>query len=320
MGNENRMRSRKNKFLLILLTFFFLVLCIGISGGATLYSYLSGFSKNLNKDSNGVKPYAAKSKDEPVNILVMGVDVGTVGVKEEDNRQRTDTIIVMNYDPKTGAVNLISVPRDTLIMIKGKKQKINAANAIGGTSYLIEAVEKMLDLKINYYGKVDYSGFRELVDIIGGVDIKIPFRMDYDDSAQNLHIHFKKGEVVHLDGKKAEEFFRWRKNNDGTGLADGDLGRIENQHLFIEKVMDKFKSLAILHKVPAILQAIPKYAETNMDPEAILKYGSAVLTADKSNIKMMTLQGDAADIDGVSYIIYNEKKNDKLISAIHRKE
>ena len=59
--------------------------------------------------------------------------------------------------------------------------------------------------------------------------------MDYDDDAQDLHINFKAGETVHLDGKKAEEFFRWRKNNDGTGFADGDLGRIRNQQAFIER-------------------------------------------------------------------------------------
>lgn len=320
MGIENKMRSKKNKFLLILLTFFFLVLCIGIGTGTTLYNYLSGFSKGLKKDPDAVKPYVAKGKDEPVNILVMGVDIGIVGATEDNNHRRTDTIMLVNYNPINDGVNVVSIPRDTLIMIKGKNQKINAANAIGGTSYLIDAVEQMLDLKINYYGKVDYSGFREFIDIIGGVDLKIPFRMDYDDPGQNLHIHFKKDEVVHLDGKKAEEFFRWRKNNDGTGLADGDLGRIENQHVFIEKVIDKFKSTTILPRVPALLQAIPKYAETNMDAEAILKYGSAMLTVNKENIRMMTLQGDLADIDGVSYLIYDARKNDKLLSTIHKDE
>jgi anionic cell wall polymer biosynthesis LytR-Cps2A-Psr (LCP) family protein len=71
--------------------------------------------------------------------------------------------------------------------------------------------------------------------------MEISSNMNYDDDSQNLHIHFEKGETVHLDGEKAEEFFRWRKNNNGTGLAEGDLGRIENQHMFIEKVIDKLK-------------------------------------------------------------------------------
>lgn len=318
MGIENKIKNKKNRFLLILLTFFFLLMCIGISTGASLYNYLSGFSKNLKKTPNKVEPYTVRNKNDPVNILVMGVDVGTVGAKEEDNHKRTDTIILINYDPKSSRANLISIPRDTLIIIKGKNQKINAANAIGGVAYLINAVESMLDVKINYFGKVDYSGFRELVDIIGGVDLKIPSRMDYDDPGQNLHIHFNKDDIVHLDGKKAEEFFRWRKNNDGTGLVDGDLGRIQNQHLFIEKVIDKFKSVAILPKIPDILQAIPKYAETNMDAESLLKYGSAILRIGKENITMQTLQGDLANIDGISYVIYDVKKNDKILSALYR--
>jgi hypothetical protein len=140
--------------------------------------------------------------------------------------------------------------------------------------------------------------------------------MDYDDDAQNLHIHFKKGETVHLDGKKAEEYFRWRKNNDGTGLADGDLGRIENQHVFIEKIMDKFKSPSIITKVPSILKALPKYIETNMPAEDIIKYGTAIAKVNKENISMSTLQGDLANVDDVSYLVYNKNKNKDILNSL----
>lgn len=308
---------KKKKSLRIIFIFIFVVLCIGIGTGGAFYSYLSEFSKGLKNNDSKVDPSINKDKGDPINVVIMGVDIGTPGSSETSNHQRTDTIILLNYNPKTESTNIISIPRDTLIKINGKNQKINAANVFGGVKYVIDSVEKLLDLKVNYYGKLDYSGFREIIDIIGGVDITIKNRMDYDDSAQNLHIHFKKGETVHLDGKKAEEFFRWRKNNDGTGLVDGDLGRIENQHLFIEKVMEKFKNPSIITKIPAILKAMPKYVETNMPASDILRYGTDIAKVNKENISMSTIQGDLAYVDDVSYLVYDEKKNKDILAILH---
>ena len=107
-----------------------------------------------------------------------------------------------------------------------------------------------MNIKINYIVKIDYNAFREIIDAIGGIEMKIERNMIYDDEGQNLHINFKAGEIVTLDGKKAEEFFRWRKNNDGSGFANGDLDRIENQQKFISKVVDKCTSPLILFRVP----------------------------------------------------------------------
>lgn len=309
MGNV----KNRNKFRNFILVFVSLVICLGLASFGYLYSFLQQLS-GRNEPAK-IKPTAVK-KDESVNILAMGVDVGIAGSKN-DNAKRTDTIMLMNYNPKLGEVNIISIPRDTLIVMNNKYKKINEAHVIGGPAYLIDAVEKLLDVKVNYYGKVDYEGFRKIIDTIGPIEVKINNRMDYDDPAQNLHIHFKKGEVVQLDGKKAEEFFRWRKNNDGSGLADGDLGRIENQHIFISKVAEKLKSPAIITKLPSMLSIIPKYSQTNMSAEDIIKYGYTISKIDKSKIKFSTIKGDAEYIDGISYLIYDESKNKDILRNLH---
>lgn len=283
-----------------------------------MYYYLRSLSSTSKE--NNIIPIEAK-KDEPINILVMGVDVGTLGDTSKDNAQRTDTIILMNYNPKNKAINLISIPRDTLILIDGQKTKINAAHAIGtksgsGVKYLIDAVEKILDIDINYYGKINYKGFIEIIDAIGGVDMDIKTAMDYDDASQNLHIHFKKG-LTHLNGQKAMEFFRWRENNKFDPKNNGDLGRIENQHLFIAKLLEKIKSPAIVTKLPTIMQVIPKYAETNMSATDILSYGLIFAKTDSANIKTTVIKGEAKYIDGVSYFIYDEKKNSEINAILH---
>lgn len=108
--------------------------------------------------------------------------------------------------------------------------------------------------------------------------------------------------------KRQKNFFRWRKNNNGTGFADGDLGRIENQHKFISKVVEKVKSPSIIPKIPNILSTIPDYVETDMSPEEIIKYGYVVTKGDKSSINMITLQGEAKYIGNVSYFIYDREK------------
>lgn len=299
-------RSKIFSIIIILITVMF-------CGGIYVYNYLLRFN-GLSQAGEGEINTKAVRKNEPVNLLLMGVDIGDPKSKNANDPKRTDTLMLVNYNPNTEEINMVSIPRDTLIKINGKNQKINAAHAIGGINYAIESVEKLLDIDVNYYGKVDYEGFRKIIDAIGGVDMKINNRMDYDDPTQNLSIHFKKGEVVHLDGKKAEEFFRWRKNNDGTGLANGDLGRIENQHEFMKNVIDKIKNPVDAAKV---LPIIPEYVKTNMNPEEILKYTYIMAKAQSDKISITTLKGDTAYINNISYFIYDEKQNSELLQKLH---
>ncbi|WP_139904043.1 LCP family protein [Clostridium thermarum] len=280
-------------------------------GTSKLYQYLNKFSRG----SSAVEPVKVEDDGQPVNILLMGVDIGDGS--SSDKHKRTDTIMLVNYKYSENKVNIISVPRDTLIQVNGKNEKINAAHVLGGVPWVIDSVEKLLDVKINYYGKVNYAGFRSFIDAIGGVEVDIDRDMDYDDEAQNLHIHFNKGQNVHLDGKKAEEFFRWRKNNDGTGFALGDLDRIENQHILIKSVFEKVSSASIILKIPKILEILPEYIETNMDGSDILKYGPALINVAPENMQIRTIKGDLQTVNGVSYFIYDEGKNNDIAALIN---
>ncbi|MBO0527432.1 LytR family transcriptional regulator [Clostridium botulinum] len=305
---SKRKKSRSLKIIIILFSF---IILLGILG----YFYLLGFTNNSKLGEGKINTKKAEA-GEPVNILVMGVDIGDPGSKEASDPKRTDTMLVVNYNPKTKNINMVSVPRDTRVTMNGKKIKINSAHAINGVNGSIAAVENLLGIEINNYAKIDYEGFRKVIDAIGGVEMDITRNMNYDDPSQNLHIHFQKGTTVHLDGKKAEEFFRWRKNNNGTGFADGDLGRIENQHKFISKVVEKVKSPSIIPKIPNILSTIPDYVETDMSPEEIIKYGYVVTKGDKSSINMITLQGEAKYIGNVSYFIYDREKNRDIVYTL----
>lgn len=288
------------------------------------YSYLSGFNNDAidltkknptgNIESNDAEEII--KDDESCNILVMGVDIGDPNSKSANDPKRTDTMILAHYNAKDKKVNLVSIPRDILIKIDNRNQKINNAHALGGVELAVDAVEELLGIQIDYYGKINYEGFRSVIDAIGGVEMYIERTMDYDDAAQNLSIKFEKGTTVHLDGKKAEEFFRWRKNNDGSGFANGDIGRIENQQKFITKVMDKIKSPMIVIKIPSILSAIQKNVETNMDANELLKYGTMFATMNGEDMSMDTIKGVPEYINRLSYLIYDEEANKDIITKI----
>lgn len=269
----------------------------------------------INTD-NITAPVEVSMKDT-VNILLLGMDVGDVNNPNDEAIKRTDTMMLINFNPKTKKINIVSIPRDTLITINGRMWKINAAYPIGGDQRVITEVQKLLSVNVNYIAKVNYQAFRDIVDAIGGVDMKIDYNMDYTDKSQNLRIDFKKGTTVHLNGKKAEEFFRWRKNNDGTGLADGDIGRIRNQHAFLEQLAKKCASPMTIFKMPAILEAIEENVETNMDGSTMFKYALKLMTVKSSNVNMMTLKGVPKMINGQSYFIVNRADNMNLIKALN---
>ncbi|WP_392486609.1 LCP family protein [Haloimpatiens sp. FM7315] len=322
--NKNSKKNSKDKKpssthgVLKLFLGLFTILIIGlIAFGAYSYYSLFKMGKNIegNKDKEQIETAEVK-KNDPINVLLMGVDIGDPKLKGDNVPKRTDTMLVIHYDPAEKSAQIVSVPRDTKVEINGRTEKINNAHAINGIKGAIDSVESLLDIDINYYVRLDYEGFRQVIDAIGGVDMPIERNMNYDDDAQNLHIHFEKGTVTHLDGKKAEEFFRWRKNNNGAGFADGDLGRIKNQHLFIEKVIDKVKSPSIVFKLKNILDITSKYVKTNMSPTEMLSYGMGVTKVDKANINMTTLQGDGKYISKISYFIYDENKNLEVLKIL----
>lgn len=315
---EARKRKRRRKR--VIFSILTLILVLIFAGAIYAYSFISGLK--TNKLGNGIPP---ASSSDSINILVLGMDVGDTDNQANKSIRRSDTIMVFNYNPNTKKAHLVSVPRDTMIEVDayldtGELQrywKINAAYALGGEEEIITHVESLLDININYIVEVDYNAFRSVVDALGGVDMTIEQDMYYDDEGQNLHINFTAGETVHLDGQKAEEFFRWRQNNDGTGFANGDLDRIKNQQLFMSKLLDKALSPSIVFKAPKILKAISDNVDTNIPANKLISLGMKVLRLNSSDIVMTTLQGEPEKIYGQDFLVAYKDNNRDLINALN---
>lgn len=280
------------------------------------YFYTMITSVQNNELISGVKP----QKNEDINILLVGMDIGDIENKYNYSARRTDTIMVLNYDCLNEEVKLVSIPRDTLIEvnmdkaegINKEKWKINAAYALGGEEELVMQVENILGLNINYIFEINYQAFRDIIDAIGGVELTIEQDMYYDDDAQNLHINFKEGEVVNLNGEKAEEFFRWRQNNDGTGFENGDIDRIAHQQKFMNVIIDKLLDKSNIVRLPKLFKVILDNVETNMPLKEMVSLGNKLRKLNKEDFQMKCIYWEYADVDGQSFVVTDIEENKKI--------
>ncbi|WP_213995762.1 LCP family protein [Tepidanaerobacter syntrophicus] len=244
------------------------------------------------------------------NILLLGMDAGTIGAKEENNRHRSDTIIVVSLDTQNKTVKVLSIPRDTRVKLgKYGIQKINAATALGGADLAVKTVKDFLGVPIHNYVVVKLSSFKNIVDALGGVEVDVKERMKYSDPAGGLYIDLYPG-LQTLDGDKAEQFIRYR------GYADADLGRIKAQQQFMEALIDKILKPSTLLKLPKIIDIVQENVETDIQPMEMMSLANFARQMKRENIKMYTVPGEGKNISGISYFIPFQNELDKVIDEV----
>ena len=214
-------------------------------------------------------------------ILVSGVDDAGGGC---------DTNLLVRLDVPNSRIDAVSLPRDTLLHTQRHSNKLNFAYASGGTERLRADVERLLGVPVDSAVTVDLKGFVTLIDRIGGVDFDVPADMDYDDPAQNLHIHYEKG-ARHLSGQQAMEVVRWRKNNAGGGYADADLGRIETQQAFLKAAA---RQALRLRNVPALARTLAACVKTDLTAANLAWLAGEAAKIGTEGLRFHTLPGDGA--------------------------
>ena len=266
-------------------------------------------SFNLTDENGGwVNPFDIfEKKNERVNVLVFGVDSSS---KEESNSSRSDSIMLVTIDAEKEKPTVISIPRDTRVEIPGRKNldKINHAHAYGGPELLVETVEGLFDININYYVRINYNAVIEVVDALGGVEIDVPVNMKYSDpyATPPLNINIKKGLQV-LNGEQSVQFMRFRK-----GYANQDLGRIQAQQQFVQALLDKVISPSTILKVPELIDIAYKNVDTNIPKNKMVSLGVTASSIDTENLNKITLEGTPKTINGISYYVVEEELIDEL--------
>lgn len=250
-------------------------------------------------------------KDDTYNILLCGVD-GT--------RENADTIVLVSFDTKNKAVNLMSIPRDTMSNEDRYIKKINASYSVdhkGNIDQTIHEVEQVTGLAIDRYAITTFDGFEKAIDAIGGVEMYVPQDLEYSDPYQDLEINIKKGQQV-LDGEHALQFVRFR-----SGYVTGDIGRIGAQQLFFKALATSFLDTSIVTKIPALAKVVSEEMDTDLTVSEMLWFFKQAQGLNLDSIGMYTLPGSPEYVDEISYYIPSaigilELVNQKFVTGTQR--
>jgi LCP family protein required for cell wall assembly len=231
---------------------------------------------------------------EPVNILLMGID------KRDDEPiegTRSDTMMLASIDPAAKSASLVSLPRDMWVSIPGcgpragcigGMQRINVAHAAGGPDLAVKTVTADFGVPIQFYARVDFHGFQQMVDAVGGVVIDVDWPVKDDEYPTPDYgyqrIYFGPGPQL-MSGEQALEYARSRH---GTS----DFARAGRQQKVIVSVRNRVLQLDMLTRAPELLGIAQSSVTTNLQPVQMLGLAKLVSQIDRDRITNLVIDGN----------------------------
>ncbi|MEE4422350.1 LCP family protein [Streptomyces bugieae] len=323
-GRRRKGPTRRRRALTITLCALVSVVLLGGAGLGYVYFKLNG---NLK----GVDINAALGHDRPKNvddgsmdILVMGSDsrAGKNGeYGKDEGGARSDTAMVVHVFKGHKKASVVSIPRDTLISrpdcttkdgknVPGEQRAMfNTAFEVGGPACAVKTVESISGIRMDHFIEVDFTGFKRLIDALGGVDITTTKAID----DRNSHLHLRPGHHT-LDGEQSLGLVRTRH---GVPGGDGsDLGRIQLQQTFLKALMNQVKNVGVLTnptKLYDVADTATKAITTDTDLNSVSELtglAKSLGSIGSENIDMVTLPVtyDTANPDRVVPLTRQGKK------------
>ncbi len=257
----------------------------------------------------------------PVNILVMGIDQG-LDVPDDEKvkdvlNSRSDTMLLVRLNPETHKTSILTIPRDTQVDIPGLGlNKINAANWKGGAELASQVVSQTLNgAPVDRYVRISTNAFKEIVDVVGGVEVFVPKRMYYVDQTQKLKIDLQPG-LQTLTGQQAEGFVRFRKDN------LGDIGRTQRQQMLLKALQRKFENPLMIARLPQIFSVLQKHIDSNLsfgEMLALIQFGMQIKL---NELQMVMLPGRFSTPDEfeLSYWLMDRTATDRVLKSYFQVE
>lgn len=230
-----------------------------------------------------------------INILLVGIDDGDAA-NPKTSPHRSDSMLLLGVHRSTGAVSLLSIPRDTRVPIPGHRSadKIGHSFAYGGIDLAISTIQDFLKIPVHYYVVADWQGFIKVVDALGGVDLFVEANMRYEDPYANLKIDLKKG-FQHLNGHQAGQYVRFRHDE------MGDIGRVTRQQKFLKALATQAIRPGNLLRIPQIIAIVGENVKTNMTVWSFQQVAVAVPSLKGNRIQADMVPGNFANINGISF-------------------
>lgn len=295
-SGKKRKSGGFKRFLKIVLT----LLIIGVIGVGLYAGYLF-YTADQVIDATGTSDNVApeqSAKVKPITMLLLGTDY-----RPETGTHLSDVMMVIAMNPDTKTATVVSLPRDTKLELDGyKTNKINAfypnflaaekKTGIPATQEMKTMMGKFFDIHIDYVTVLNFQGFRDVVDALGGVDVNVDADMCYRDTADGTNINLKQG-AQHLNGEDALGFVRYRKSNckpRTKGSDDFDRNRRQNEVL--HALIDQAKSLNGVMGAGKVIESVGKNMETDLESKQMKNLIQAYWNISKENVDFMPVTGD----------------------------
>lgn len=246
----------------------------------------------------------------PISHLA-GINILAFGVDDTADIQRSDTIILVHLNQQKNYVGVLSIPRDTRVMIPGHGlDKINHSYAYGGAELLKKSVSQFLNVPIDYYFEVHLDAVEDFVDQLGGVEINVEKDLFYSDVAGGLYIDLKKGRQM-LSGEQVLQYVRFRHD------SQGDIGRISRQQQFLKAISDKVLSKQKLLEIPIIVKRLNDSMKTDMPVIQMISLSKPFAEALRAGkVNTTSVPGAITLINGISYWRPDITGMDRLIQQV----
>ena len=312
MGNKEYYKNKRRKRKLIgrfILTVFVIVFVFSAVFVLAATALKSQRDKQEAINSENKSNLSTTISDKKINVAILGTDADEI---------HSDVNIVVSFDTETGEASFVSVPRDTQVFMSesmmlemqnsGRSDYIPTKYGTKGecklcelyayagpeknNEYVVQTIEKLLDVDIDHYIQINLTAFKEIVDAVGGVDMYVPTDMYWDmrDNGGPL-INLKEGQQ-HLDGDKAEQLVRFRK-----GYAQQDVGRVNTQQDFILALISKIlDSENVVGDLTKTINAVYKYVTTDISLSDCISYLKYIPLVDITKISMETIPGEAQNM------------------------
>lgn len=250
-------------------------------------------------------------RDEKVEPLHDNISVLFIGVDDSSKRGqvsnvRSDALMLATLNNEDKSVKLVSIPRDTYTYIPDaeKEDKINHAYAYNGPSSTIESVENLLQIPVDYYVRMDFDAFIDVVDALGGITVDVPYDLaEQNENDEAGAIILEEG-IQNVNGSEALALARTRH-------YDNDIERGKRQQMILESIMDKALSFSSITRYADVINAIGDNVKTDLKPEQLRGFFEYAKNG-KPDVETITLDG----FDDMSTGIYYWKLNEESLMEI----
>ncbi|WP_163539776.1 LCP family protein [Gracilibacillus sp. YIM 98692] len=307
LRTQMRKRQKKKKRKLLLYILIPLLLIVGAVGsyGFYLVKKAENVASKSFEDDGRENGSEKREKDvdpeqDNVSILFIGIDDSEKRSSNGSSPQLSDALILATLNKEDHSVKMLSIPRDSYVYIpeQGYKTKINHAHSLGGPKSTIETVENFLDVPVDYYVRVNFNAFIDVVNTLDGITVDVPYEFYEQDSQDRKGaIHLTAGEQT-LNGEEALALARTRK-------MDNDIERGKRQQQIMKAIVKRALSLDSVLKYDDIMEAVGNNMKTNMEFSEMRSLMSYGMQGDL-DMESYTLEGHDSYINNTYYYQLNE--------------